>query len=210
MLTAQPDAAKIFRWATDTLDACKILLECLSFAKDDDCPHCHIPPLGPHIAHRSSDVIHLHSNEEQCKATFLQLYTYPSYLFASLSFRQAINLPNPATDYRPHQVASFLTTQWNENLSNLHLILLLHHFLQPTTRYSPTSSQVIPSASAENLSPCLYKGPSVRNLCYLKELENAEIKAVSDMVRAKYKGTKTTTRTSQYGTVEVENETIVM
>jgi hypothetical protein len=153
----------------------------------------------------TSDLIRSHG-ETQCETEFENTYTWCIYQFSQRPFIEAIGA-EPDQFQKWRIVAGWLAARWKGKLSNLHRIFLVHIFLNPLERYSP-SSRISPLMTTQH--PKIFKGPSPLNLAYLADLEKAEIVGIYNAMKATYDCRKTTTRSNALGEIEAEEESMIL
>jgi hypothetical protein len=142
-------------------------------------------------------------NANDCTRDLFHIVGPPMASIIRTSVRRVIGLGTELVRSTP-EMAGWLAGPWPQlpNLSQIHRLILLHHFLLPTSRYSPLAGFGIAYGKVTN-----HRGLSEVNITYLTELDNHILYSSIESVRPVITSTRTVELTGLDGKTDTSTET---
>jgi hypothetical protein len=139
-------------------------------------------------AHMSLEHFNRGIHDEKCREEAFHLTAAPIAYLRRTGVREAMGLDviSNAPD-----MARWLVDPWPAipTLLRLHRLVLLNHFLLPTTRHSPLAGGFVFDDKTGVIAP--YMGPSETDLTYMADMEATIIYTVIDSIRPTVTGQRT-------------------
>lgn len=164
--TAEPG---LFTWIRDVMK--EICLQFPVLTKNAMiCTKCFIPPITEDFDFPSANIL-FNGVHLECSSYRFDLYGPPILLLANVTVREVLMFEVETKMPSPQETASFLCKSWLPSLSNLHKVLLLHHFLLRQTNYSPRTLHLTHHLTNGRSHRILYQGHEQENNTFVEEME---------------------------------------